>query len=126
MKLSLIALSAGSLLAISAPAYAHHSFAMFDTSVTKSVTGTVTEFNWTNPHSSFAVASADAGGVAQTWYFEMNSPQNLVREGWKRSSIAPGDKVTVSYHPLRNGKPGGSYVSLVLPTGVTLGGAQVQ
>jgi Family of unknown function (DUF6152) len=105
------------LLGFSAPAWVHHSGAMFDRSRTTTISGTVTEFNWTNPHSSFKVDVVDATGQAQTWAIEMNSPNNLVREGWKRTSIKPGDKVTVTLNPLRDGKPGGWYVSIILADG---------
>lgn len=96
---------------------AHHSGAMFDRARTTTITGTVTEFNWTNPHSSFKVDVADSAGTVQTWAIEMNSPNNLVREGWKRSTIKAGDKVTVALNPLRDGKPGGWYVAITLPDG---------
>ena len=114
-------LAAAGAIAVAAPAAAHHSGAMFDRSVTKMVTGTIKDFEWTNPHSSFSVVT-NVGGTDEVWLFEMNSPQNLVREGWKRSTLTPGDKVTVTYNPLRDGKPGGWYVSIALPSGQTLGG----
>jgi hypothetical protein len=53
----------------------------------------------------------------------MNSPQNLIRLGWKRITIKSGDKVSVVVHPLRDGKPGGSFVSITLPDGRTLTGS---
>ena len=112
---------AGGALAGAVPAYAHHSYAMFDRSQVLSVSGTVKEFNWTNPHSSFAIV-APSNGSDQVWYFEMGGPETLARQGWKRSTVAPGDKVTVSYNPLRNGGAGGSYVGIVLPNGTRLGG----
>ena len=104
-------------LLLSAPGWTHHSGAMFDRTRTATVTGTVTEFNWTNPHSSFRIDVADANGNIASWAIEMNSPNNLVREGWKRSSIKPGDKVTVVVNPLRDGRPGGSYISITLADG---------
>ncbi len=94
---------------------------MFDRSQVSSVTGTVKEFNWTNPHSSFAIVTP-SNGVDQVWYFEMGGPETLARQGWRRSTVTPGDKVTVFYNPLRNGGVGGSYVSIVLPNGTKLGG----
>ena len=121
MKSPLIALTVAGLLASAGAANAHHSGAMFDRSQTKMVTGTIKDFEWTNPHSSFSVVT-NVGGTDEVWLFEMNSPQNLVREGWKRSTLTPGDKVTVTYNPLRDGKPGGWYVSIALPSGQTLGG----
>jgi hypothetical protein len=115
---------AGSLLlAASMPAYVHHSGAMFDSGRQQTIKGTVTEFNWTNPHSSFKVDVKNAEGKVETWAIEMNSPQNLIRTGWKRTTIKPGDVVTAVVHPLRDGKPGGSYVSITLADGKTLGGS---
>ena len=109
------------MLAFAAPAYVHHSGAMFDRTKQIKITGTVREFNWTNPHASFKVDVAGADGKVDTWAIEMNSPQNLVRSGWKRTTIKPGDKVTVVINPLRDGKPGGWYVGITLPDGTYLG-----
>jgi hypothetical protein len=61
-------------------------------------------------------------GKPEVWAIEMNSPQNLVRSGWKRTTIKPGDKVTVTVRPLRDGKPGGSYMSIKLADGTVLDG----
>ena len=69
------------------------------------ITGTVTEFNWTNPHASFKVDVPNAAGKVESWAIEMNSPNNLVRDGWKRTTIKAGDKVTVKINPLRDGRP---------------------
>jgi hypothetical protein len=57
-----------------------------------------------------------------TWAIEMNSPQNLMREGWKRTTLKAGDVITVAIHPLRDGAPGGQYVSVKLADGSVLGG----
>jgi hypothetical protein len=124
MKRRLVALLAGAVLLLeSLPAHVHHSGAMFDSAREQTIKGTIAEFNWTNPHSSFKVDVANPEGKVDTWAIEMNSPQNLVRTGWKRTSIKPGDKVSVVVHPLRDGKPGGSYVSITLADGTTLGGS---
>lgn len=117
-----IALCTAGLLAFSTPAFVHHSGAMFDPAKEQTIAGTVTEFNWTNPHSSFKLEVTDSGGNSEVWAIEMNGPQNLMHDGWKRSTIKPGDKVTVVVHPLRDGKPGGSYVSITLADGTTLKG----
>jgi hypothetical protein len=95
---------------------------MFDGAREQTIAGTVTEFNWTNPHSSFKVEVTDAAGKSAIWAIEMNGPQNLMHDGWKRSSIKPGDKITAVVHPLRDGKPGGSYVSVTLANGTVLKG----
>jgi len=118
------AICCAALLLFSTPAYVHHSGAMFDLTRSVQITGTVTEFSWTNPHSSFKVSVPNSDGTHSIWGVEMNSPNNLVRAGWKRTTIKPGDKVTVTVRPLRDGAPGGQYVSIVLPDGTHLGGEQ--
>ncbi len=80
MKRRIHSLLAGAALLIaSAPAYVHHSGAMFDSGREQTIKGTITEFNWTNPHSSFKVDVKGADGKVETWAIEMNSPGNLVR-----------------------------------------------
>ena len=108
------------LLAFSTPAWVHHSGAMFDMTKDVKITGTVMEFHWTNPHSSFKVSVPNSDGTMSVWAVEMNSPNNLVREGWKRTTLKPGDKVTVEVHPLKDGTPGGQYVAITLADGRTL------
>jgi hypothetical protein len=109
-----------SLLAV--PALAHHSFAMFDQQKTITLTGTVKEFQWTNPHSWLQVMVADGRGPVREWSLEMGSPPDLVRNGWKPKVVKPGDKVSVTLHPLKNGAPGGQLLSVVLPDGRVVGG----
>jgi hypothetical protein len=114
--------TAAALLCVATPAWVHHSGAMFDATKEATITGTIQEFNWTNPHSSFKVAVTNAEGKEEIWAIEMNSPQNLVPQGWKRTTLKQGDKVTVTVRPLRDGKPGGSYMSIVLADGTKLSG----
>ena len=102
---------------------AHHSGAMYDSSKTVTVSGKVTEFNWMNPHSSFKVEVTGADGKPEIWAVEMNAPANLIPLGWKRTTLKPGDEVTVTVRPMRNGTPGGSYVSVKLADGKVLGGS---
>ena len=104
------------LLSVSPPAWVHHSGAMFDKTRTIQITGVVTEFLWTNPHSSFKV-DVDS----QVWFIEMNATPNLVHEGWKKNTIKAGDKVTVTINPLRDGRPGGWFIGITLPNGSSLG-----
>jgi len=106
------------------PAYVHHSGAMFDMSKEVKISGTIVEFHWSNPHANFKVNVVNAAGETQVWAVEMNSPNNLVREGWKRTTLQPGDKVTVTVRPLRDGTPGGQYIAVTLADGKTLGGEQ--
>ncbi len=111
---------------IALPVAAHHSGAMYDSTRTQTISGKVMEFNWVNPHSSFKVEVAGADGKPEIWAVEMNTPQNLVRSGWKRTTIKPGDQVTVVLRPMRNGLPGGSYVSIKLADGTILDGQPAQ
>jgi len=103
---------------------AHHSFAMFDTTATAMVTlsGTVTEFQWTNPHAYIELDVAEANGTAkQHWSIELGSPSILQQSGWKFKDLKFGDKVTVTINPLRNKQPGGLLVQVKLPDGRVLG-----
>ena len=108
-----LALSAG-------PAAAHHSYSMFDMNKTVALDATVSRFKWQNPHS-FIEADVAVQGGTERWAIEMTAPANLVQEGWKRSSLKAGDKVTIWVHPLRSGAKGGSYVGVRLADGSTLG-----
>jgi hypothetical protein len=111
------------VLTASCAAFSHHSFAMFDQSKRLSLTGTVREFQWTNPHAFIQIEVPNESGGSDLWSVEMNSPNNLRRQGWKSTVLKPGDKVTVVTSPLRDGKKGGLFVSVTLPDGKTLGDA---
>jgi hypothetical protein len=105
------------------PAIAHHSFAMFDQTKQLSLTGTVKEFQWTNPHAFIRVDVAE-NGATETWDVELNSPNNLKRQGWNSSSVKAGDKVTVVLNPLRDlAHKGGLFIAVTLPNGTVLGDA---
>jgi hypothetical protein len=111
-------------LALGAPALAHHSFAMFDQSKQVTLKGTVKEFQWTNPHAWIEVAVPNAQGGSDVWGVELNSPNNLIRQGWKRTAMKPGDKVTVIINPLKDGSKGGLFNAVTLADGSTLGDAK--
>ena len=108
------------LLALAAPAAAHHSAAMFDRTKTQSLSGTVKELQWTSPHCWLQVmAASDAGPVE--WSIEMGAPIELYRGGWRPAILKPGDKITVVYNPTRDGAKGGLFVSAVGPDGQPIG-----
>ena len=108
--------------ACAVPALAHHSFAMFDSDKTLTMTGTVKEFEWTNPHSWLRIIVEDqASGKTLQWALEMGAPAQQARVGWKPDSVKPGDKVTVIIHPLKDGSRGGQFVTAILPGGSILG-----
>ncbi len=110
------------MLAGAGIAMAHHSFAMFDTTASVTLTGTVTEFQWTNPHAYIELDVPEAGGAAkQHWSIELGSPSILQQSGWKFKDLKFGDKVTATINPLRSHQPGGLLVQVTLPDGRVLG-----
>jgi hypothetical protein len=115
LKVLKLAGVAASLLALHT--YAHHSFAMFDNTKVHRVTGVVKEFEYINPHSWVHVTVTDAAGKTVTWSFEMGSTGQLVRDGWNATTVKTGDRITVAYHPLRDGSNGGQFRSAVWPDG---------
>ena len=121
MTLKALCLGAVCAAALAAPAMAHHSFAMFDNEKTVSMKGTVKEFEWSNPHAWLNVVVVSSTGQTEDWAFEMASPLQLTSKGWKKDTLKPGDQITLQAHPLKDGSHGGSYVSVVLPNGQTLG-----
>ena len=112
---------AGIALSAAAPAFAHHSFAMFDRAKVANMSGTVKEYEWTNPHVWIHVTVADAQGTPREWSFEMQSVQQDAAAGWRPDSVKPGDKVSIEYHPLKDGSRGGQLMSAILANGQSLG-----
>ena len=104
-------------LGLAAPAFAHHSTAMFDwghSTELKNVT--VEKWEWTNPHTFLYVK--DASG--QRWAFEGMSPNHLSRAGWSKRSLAPGEKIDLTYYKLRDGRHDGFNVTVTKPNGTKL------
>jgi len=102
-------------------AAAHHSFAMFDPEKLLTQTGTVKEFEWTNPHVWLHIMVPDQAGKNWEYSFEMQAVPQAMSGGWKADTVKPGDKVTIEYHPLRDGSRGGELVAATLPDGKRLG-----
>jgi len=109
------------VLCVAGSAWAHHSFAMFDQSKQVTLKGTVREFQWTNPHAWIHLDVPNATGGIDSWQVELNSPNNLKRQGWKSTSLTAGEKVTLMLNPLKDGTKGGLFVSVTLPDGTVLG-----
>jgi hypothetical protein len=100
---------------------AHQSSAGIDREKTVTLNGTVKEFRWANPHSWIDLdVPSPAGGATATWSIEMTSPAFLLRNGWKSSTLKTGDKVSVTVRPMRDGTPGGLFVSVTLADGRVL------
>ncbi|HVZ20985.1 MAG TPA: DUF6152 family protein [Vicinamibacterales bacterium] len=100
---------------------AHHSFAMFDLNSPLTMTGTVTAFQWTNPHAYIELDVPGAGGGVQHWTIELGSPSILMQAGWTFKDLKYGDRVTVIVSPLRSKKPGALLSKITMPDGRVLG-----
>ena len=114
---ALLALAFGATTAV-----AHHSTAMFDMQHTVTIKGTVTQFDWTNPHTFIWVDVVNDKGVTETWAIEGMSPNYLGRRGWSKTSVKPGEKITVSIRPLKEGKTGGMFIRAQIGDRVLLPG----
>ena len=106
-------------LALASPAWSHHSHAMFDHSKQVSVSGTVTEFVYRNPHVFLYIDVKSESGDTVNYWIELSNLTNMITRGIGRSTFKPGDKVTAKLHPLLDGRPGGSYVTIVAADGKT-------
>jgi hypothetical protein len=113
--------AAFSLSLAAAAAQAHHSFAMFDSQKKLTVTGTVREFQWTNPHCYIQLMVKDAAGTNKEWSLEMGAPMYLYANGWRRSTLKAGDRIRVTINPLRSGAPGGVVIDATTADGKPLG-----
>ncbi len=121
MRLKLIlGLAAASALMV-LPMHAHHSFVMFETTKQTKLAGTVTAFEWTNPHCYIELDVKDAAGATTHWSVEMGSPSILQQGGWKFNTLKKGMEITLSLNPLKNGNPGGLLIQATLPDGKSLG-----
>ena len=115
----LIASVSGALLAasLSAAAFGHHSFAMFDQTTKVEFTGVVTEVQWTNPHVWIMVDVPQDDGTAVRWGVEFTSVVHLTRRGMSRNLVKVGDHVTFSVSPYADGSPGGRFYWVQLDDG---------
>jgi len=116
-KLILAGLLAGAAaFGISAPALSHHSHAMFDHTVETFITGTVTDFAYRNPHVFLYVDVEENGEMVHYW-IEMSNIPNMIRRGIGQNTFKPGDVITVSMWPLKDGRPGGNYATVTMADG---------
>jgi hypothetical protein len=101
-------------------ALAHHSAAAFDSTTDKVISGTVKKFDYSNPHTwVWLDVPNDKGGV-DTWGVEGMSPNYLNRRGWSRMTLKPGDKLTITIRPMKNGERGGMWIKAQRPDGEVL------
>ena len=106
-------------LGIVSPAVSHHSHAMFDHVQRVTVSGTVTQYVYRNPHVFLYVDVEGENGEIVNYWVELSNLTNMIRRGVSQTTFRPGDTVTVNLHPLKDGRPGGSYITIVAADGKT-------
>src|SRR5258707_5384249 len=116
MKFKALGLAGIAIAMYTIPAFAHHSFAMFDADKKMTLEGTIKEFQWTNPHSWILMTVNN-----EQWAIELGAPGGLARQGWVPKTLTPGMKVTAGIHPLKDGTHSGQYMAVTLPDGTTKG-----
>lgn len=109
------------VLSVAAPLIAHHSGAMFDSQKTVELTGTVKEFQWTNPHIWIQVERQNPAGAKEEWSVEGGSPNSLSRNGWRKTTFTPGAAVSIRVNPMRDGSHAGNFVGAKFADGKTIG-----
>ena len=120
MKLKALALTGITAFFLALPAIAHHSFAMFDQSVTTKLNGTVTEFEWINPHTWLHIEVTAEDGSSAVWSFEAGSTGQLLQSLWTPNAVAAGDEIEVQFHPLKDGSNGGQLRDITKTDGTWL------
>ena len=120
MKFFIALALAASGLIVSVPLSAHHGDAVYDTTAKKiTMKGTVTEWVWANPHCVLQFDVIDNGQVAH-WVAETTAPPSLINRGWTKQSLKPGDQITITVLPVKNGRTVGRLLEVVLPDGQKL------
>jgi hypothetical protein len=116
-KLLMVSLA---MLSISTPVLPHHGTAAFDTTKNLTMRATVTDWFWANPHCFVKFDSKNDKGEVEHWVVETSNPPDMINKRWSKDTLKPGDEVTVTVIPVRNGKPIGRLVTIQLPDGHTL------
>jgi Family of unknown function (DUF6152) len=108
------------LLMVSVPVFAHHGAAAYDTSKKITVKATVTEWFWANPHCFLKFDAKDDKGNVVHWATEASNPADMINLGFSKQTFKPGDEITVTFMPVKNGQPIGRIQQVVLANGQTL------
>jgi hypothetical protein len=99
---------------------AHHGSAAFESGKSIVMKGTVTRWFWANPHCFLSYDVKDESGNITHWVAETSNPPDMINRGWSKGTFKPGDEVTVTVEPVKNGRPAGRLLQVVLPNGKTL------
>jgi hypothetical protein len=105
------------LSSVSSPLFAHHGNAAYDETTPVRIKGTVTKFDWVNPHIYIYVDVKGIDGAVTHWSVESLSPERMVRMGWTKDSVKPGDEVAITLSAAKNGTPVGYLTKLVFDDG---------
>ena len=116
----IVAAAALAMAVIAGPVIAHHSFGFYDMQKTTEIDGTVEKYEWSNPHCWLFLMVPGASGDTP-YGFEMQSVGEMLRKGWAKSSLKPGDKIKVKFHPMRDGTPNGLLLSATTADGALIG-----
>src|SRR5712692_1807661 len=116
----IVALVVG-LLLFSVPLFAHQGASAFDATKRVTMKGTVVEWFWANPHCVLRFDVSNDKGDVEHWVAEGSNPADMVNGGWAKQSLKPGDQVSVTMMPVKNGRPIGRIVEVVLPNGQKVG-----
>jgi hypothetical protein len=108
------------LIMLASAAFAHHGTANYDTTKSVTVKGSVTDFQFINPHVLIFMEAKEETGKVRKWQGELTSPNRLTRVGWTKSSIKPGDIITISGYPTKSGSPEIWIQKVVLASGEEL------
>jgi hypothetical protein len=108
------------ILGLAFPVFAHHGVATYDMGNRLTLKGTITSFDWSNPHTQVRFDVTDDSGKVVSWNLECQPPSILTHAGWTKNSLKPGDKVTITLSPARNGSPVGLLSKVVLADGQEL------
>lgn len=108
------------LLSLSLPAFAHHGRSGYDNARPLTLKATITSFEWANPHVQIHFDAPDEKGVTQHWTCEGQNPFTHAREGWTKDEFKPGDQVTITFFPAKNGTGVGLFEKAILPNGQTV------
>jgi hypothetical protein len=124
LKRLLPAVLAAVSFSLAAPAFAHHSFGMFQLDQNVVITGTVKDYQFKMPHVWLYLVVPTKDGMTEDWGFECHSPNLIARKGWTVNTLKPGDKISVMMHPMRDGSKAGSVAYITLANGKQLWNAQ--
>jgi hypothetical protein len=109
------------VMLVATSAFAHHSNSAFDGGKVMVLTGTVTEWKWTNPHVWIILSVDDGKGGKAQWAIEGRTPGQLVRAGWSKTTLKPGETITVDFSPAKDGSPTGLLTRVRRADGTVVG-----